>query len=351
MSHAGDHSTAAAAEERTHPAEMPLVSVVVTSLNRPEYLRSSCESILGGSYANVEVFICDDASDDPEVRQAAKSIAAEDGRVTVIQNQRRLGQFRSISRALSQVRGKYFAILNDDDLWGDEFLARLVPPLEADLGLVASFCDHWAIDRLGAVDQRATDRLSRECHRDDLPPGRHEDSGGLSLGLSAFPTVVASVFRTSAVDLDSYLSPAMDPIGFYDLWLQICVLGDRKPVWFEPRRLSSYRLHDGQLSARPSTALGRAKAWILEEALDRGAFGRSESSIVRRLAMVNHAIGMTYLREGNARLARVYLWRACSSRRPARSLVGLLLASELALRTITPLLLRRLGADAAVHAA
>jgi hypothetical protein len=259
----------------------------------------------------------------------AARIAAQDERVTVLQNERRLGQFRSISNALKRMRGEYFAILNDDDTWEPQFLSKLIPPLEKDADLVAAFCDHWAIDDDGHVKTEVSDELTKRYHRADLSPGRHEDSGLLSFGLSAFPTVVASVFRTSSVDLDAYLGAAMDPIGFYDLWLQVCSLGDRSPVWFEPERLSSYRQHDGQLSSRPSSALGRAKAWIFEEALASDRFTESQAAIFRQLGRTHYALGMTYLRSGRPRLARAYLWRALSQRPRRRTMVALALTLDL----------------------
>ena len=307
----------------------PLVSVIITSLNRPAYLRGASASVLEGEFRNVEVLICDDASDEPEARREAQSIAESDERVTVLQNDRRLGQFRSISQALERMRGEYFAILNDDDAWKPDFLARLIPPLQSDPELVASFCDHWAIDGEGLVKEDVTDELTRLYHRDDLSPGRHEDSGLLSFGLSAFPTVVASVFRTSSVDLDTYLGAAMDPIGFYDLWLQACSLGDRHPVWFEPRRLSAYRQHEGQLSAQRSTALARAKAWIFEEALDGDRFANSQGAILRQLARTHYVLGMNYLRADAPRVARTYLWRALSQAPRRRTLIALILTFDI----------------------
>lgn len=307
----------------------PLVSVIITSLNRPAYLRGACASVLEGDYGNVEVLICDDASDRADAREAARGIAAGDDRVTVLQNEERLGQFRSISRALRRMRGEYFAILNDDDAWKEDFLSRLIPPMQGDGDLVAAFCDHWAIDADGMIKGDVSDELTKRYHRADLAPGRHEDSGHLGFGLSAFPTVVASVFRTAAVDFDSYFAAPMDTIGFYDLWLQVCILGDRQPVWFDPRRCSSYRLHEGQLSAQRSSALGRAKAWILEEALDSGRFTNSERSILRQLAIVHHALGINYLRAGRLRIARGYLWRACSAGPRRRSVVGLMLTFKI----------------------
>jgi glycosyltransferase involved in cell wall biosynthesis len=303
----------------------PLVSVLVTSLNRPDYLMAACSSVLAGEYQNVELLICDDASDVEEARRVAGEIAAGDERVKVLQNPTRLGQFRSISNALSAMEGEYFAILNDDDLWADSFLQRLVPPLADAPDLVAAFCDHWIIDGVGAVDEQLTNELSTRYRRTDLAEGRHVDSGHLAFALSAFPTVVASLFRTSAVDLDSYLGASMDTIGFYDLWLQVCTLGDDRPVWYEPRRSAYYRVHSGQLSSRPSAPLGRAKAWIFEEALDSGRFANCESSIVRQLGRVHYALGMYYLRQDSRAVARMYLVRAFAEHPGLRQVVAMAL--------------------------
>jgi glycosyltransferase involved in cell wall biosynthesis len=314
------------ASSESQPGKVePLVSVIITSLNRPEFLRTACASVLRGSYKNIEVFICDDASDNQEARDAPRALALSDERIEIIQNGVRLGQFRSIAQAMARMRGKYFAILNDDDTWEVSFLAKLVPPLERDRELVASFCDHWLIDADGQIDMAATDRLTAQCQRADLAPGRHEDSGNLAFGLSAFPTVVASFFRTSRLGLESYLNARMDTIGFYDLWLQVCLLRDRAPVWFEPERCSSYRLHTGQLSAQRSNALARAKAWILEEALNGGRFAKSEQSILHQLARSHHAVGVNYHRQGRLRLARNYLWRACLIAPRWRAVSGLVL--------------------------
>jgi len=47
----------------------PLVSVVITHYNRPEYLRQAIASIENQDYANLEVILVDDASNTPEALQ------------------------------------------------------------------------------------------------------------------------------------------------------------------------------------------------------------------------------------------------------------------------------------------
>lgn len=306
----------------------PAVSVVITSLNRPGYLRAACESVLRQEMEDLEVIICDDASDEHAAREAAAEIADADHRVSVIQNDRRLGQYQTVIKATRELQGRYFAILNDDDLWEPGFLSTLVPPLESDDTLVASFCDHFIMDDQGVVNPKLSDISTRQCCRDDLHPGKHLNGSYLAFGLSAFPTVVASVFRTSAVDWERYSRASMDVTGFYDLWLQCCVLGGASAVWYEPHRLSRYRVHSGQLSGKPNIALARAKAWIWEEALDAGDMTAVEQEILRQLSRTHHALGMNYLRRGQLLTARSYLWRACSHAPRARSVLGLLLTAD-----------------------
>jgi glycosyltransferase involved in cell wall biosynthesis len=308
----------------------PSVSVIITSLNRPDYLKGACASVLAGRFQDFEILICDDASDKPEARAAATELAASDPRIRVMQNDERRGQFRTIVEASTRISGRHFAILNDDDLWGEAYLEKLVQPLERDSELVASFCDHHIIGPDGEVDPEHTERVSARTHRTELAPGRHENGGYLAFGQSAFPTVVAALFRYSAVDWDRYRSAAMDVTGLYDLWLQACVLSDRSPVWFEPERLSYYRVHGGQASGERTLALAQARAWIWDAALASGDFTEARSGIKRGLWATHHSLGTAYLRRGQLAAARSYLLRACANGPRPKTLFGLLLTSELA---------------------
>ena len=310
---------------------MARVSVIVTSLNRAEYLREACSSVLSQDFDDLEVLICDDASDLRAARDAAQEIAGSDSRVRVMQNERRLGQFKTICGASELITGEYFAILNDDDRWEPGFLPRLVPPLESDPELVAAFCDHNIMDADGAIDETATAEASDRYSRADLRPGRHDDAARLAFELSAFPTVVGALYRRDAVDWDRYRSAPHDVIGYYDLWLGVCTLHDDAPVWFEPQQLSSYRVHSRQLSRQRDITLTRAQAWIWEEALDGGTLTSVTRTLRSTLSLVHHALGMAYLRAGNYGAAREYLRRALP--RP-RSAVGLVLTRSAALRRL-----------------
>jgi len=112
---------------------------------------------------------------------------------------------------------------------------------------VAAFCDHNIISDAGLVDRGLSDKNSAKYRRHTLPPGRHEDSAHLSVGdsTSTFPTVVATMFRNGPELWARFRQAGYDVNGLYDLWLQVCVLGDKQPVFYVPNRLASYRVHAG----------------------------------------------------------------------------------------------------------
>ncbi len=107
----------------------PLVSVVITTFNRPQYLREAMQSVLAQVYRAIELVVVDDASD-PETRQAVESF--RDPRIRYIRNDRNLGSAESLNQGLRAATGTYVAILDDDDLWlSEEKLSRQVAFLEA----------------------------------------------------------------------------------------------------------------------------------------------------------------------------------------------------------------------------
>jgi len=106
----------------------PLVSVVITSLNRPAWLREATNSVLRQSYRNLEVIIVDDASDDPAVGEVMHDLRGADPRIRVIRNSQRTQIFRSLCEIGPSLRGDYLAILNDDDRWESGFVEALPTP-------------------------------------------------------------------------------------------------------------------------------------------------------------------------------------------------------------------------------
>jgi glycosyltransferase involved in cell wall biosynthesis len=111
-------------------SKQPLVSVVITTYNRTEYIERAVESALKQTYKNIEVIIVDDASTDktPEI---LSKISKKDQRIIILTNEKNLDLVRTLNRGIKIAKGKYIARLDDDDFWcGTKKLEKQVNFLE-----------------------------------------------------------------------------------------------------------------------------------------------------------------------------------------------------------------------------
>ena len=168
-----------------------LLSIVIPTRNRLGYLRSSLASALAQRDVDVEVIVSDDGSNDGTV-DFVRSVAAEDLRVRLLADNPNPGIFENVEHALAATRGDAFTILSDDDLLDPDFCRRLSEPMEADPGVVLTFCDHRTIDGQGRLLERASQEVSRRNGRASLPDGPVADPelvalrGGIWLGFTLY---------------------------------------------------------------------------------------------------------------------------------------------------------------------
>jgi glycosyltransferase involved in cell wall biosynthesis len=91
-----------------------LLSVLMTSYNREQYIAEAIESVLASTYANFELIIVDDRSKDRTV-EIARSYAQNDERITVYVNEQNLGDYRNRNKAASYAKGEFMMYVDSDD--------------------------------------------------------------------------------------------------------------------------------------------------------------------------------------------------------------------------------------------
>lgn len=91
-----------------------LVSIIMPSYNSEKYIKDSIESVLKQTYPFWELLIVDDCSTDKTV-DIIKSF--KDERIKLFQNKTNSGAAISRNWALREVKGKWIAFLDSDDLW------------------------------------------------------------------------------------------------------------------------------------------------------------------------------------------------------------------------------------------
>jgi glycosyltransferase involved in cell wall biosynthesis len=115
-----------------------LVSVVVPTYNRASTLRRAVESVLGQSYANLELIVVDDASTD-DTKAVLSSI--DDPRMRVITHEFNKGCAAARNTGAMDSRGLYLAFQDRDDEWlADKLSKQVAAFVRADDKCVATYC-------------------------------------------------------------------------------------------------------------------------------------------------------------------------------------------------------------------
>ena len=220
-----------------------LVSILIPTRNRIEFLRSSLDSALAQRGVDVEVIVSDDGSTDGSVDHV-RSVAARDARVRLLVDNPTAGIFGNVEHLIGAARGEAFTILGDDDLLDPEFCARLSAPMANDPTVLLTFCDHRTIDERGGLMEAATREVSRRYGRASLSDGPLAQPelvalrGGIWLGFSLYRR---TAFQNEAFDREC--GTAAD-------WDYALRAARRGGVTYVKAVLGSYRDHRGTASRR-----------------------------------------------------------------------------------------------------
>lgn len=134
-------------------ADEPLVSVIITTYNRPELLVEAVESVRAQTYPNVQILVVDDHSETP-----ASEVVGDVDDVRVIRHEENRGANAARNTGIREAKGEFVGFLDDDDRWLPSKLARQVPLFDDEsVGLV--YCGGKTVDDDGDVVWRFTPEI------------------------------------------------------------------------------------------------------------------------------------------------------------------------------------------------
>lgn len=123
----------------------PLISILMTSYNRENFIAEAIESVLASTYTNFELIIVDDCSMDATV-EIAKKYELLDSRVKVYINENNLGDYPNRNKAASYASGEYMFFLDSDDKLFTDSLDKLVSDVSENsnfnFGMYCNQIDH-----------------------------------------------------------------------------------------------------------------------------------------------------------------------------------------------------------------
>lgn len=204
--------------------KQPLVTVFMAMYNGEKYVAAAVNSVLHQSLQDFELLIIDDGSKDNSY-QVVKAFT--DPRIRVLQNEQNAGLYRTRHRGVTEARGKYFAILDCDDLAYPDRLSAPVNFLEQHPDHVACF---------GLSD--FIDSEDRPLPSPPMQAGAHAWVDTLSFFYNPFINSTL-VMRTDILRQYDYRA-GYEPTEDYDLMQR--VVADHH-VAILPQKLIRYRLH------------------------------------------------------------------------------------------------------------
>ncbi len=198
---------------------MTKASIIIPTYNGGRLLQRAIDTALGQTHANIEVIVVDDGSVD-----GSTDSLPSDRRLQVIK-QENAGKSVAMNRALEEITGEFYCVLDADDEMHEDRVAKQLNALEENRDVAAVFCGHELIIDGKRMAPQARWKDRQAC-ADDI----------LSFRMPAHdPTGMYRVSMVNELRFDTDLRIAQG----YDYILR---LGERLPMLVLDSTLYRYRI-------------------------------------------------------------------------------------------------------------
>lgn len=263
-----------------------MASVVLPTRDRARLLPRAIESVLAQTLPDWELIVVDDGSADETPDRVAR-YAHRDGRVRLVRREETEGAAAARNRGIARARGRYVALLDDDDEWLPGKLERQCALLDgrpAEVGL--AYCPYVYV----GPDAR------RRLHGTVDASGR--DARRLLLRGNFVGNSTVLVRREALEEVGGF-DETLPRLQDYDLWLR---LSSRVGFAFVPVPLVRVHYSGASISTRPGALVAASRA-VVRKVAEAGAT-RAE------LADLHYALGHELLAHGAPEAGKASLRRA-----------------------------------------
>ena len=279
----------------------PLVSVIIPVYNGAQFISKTLASVQDQTYSRWEAIVVDDGSIDDSVAQI-RQMAARDDRITVV-CQSNGGTQAARNTGLSQARGDFVALLDQDDLWLPGKLDAQIRVWRENPRANLFFTNYWNWDG-------ATDLSLRYSQRRKFPEG-DESKKLIRWCLFGASTVMV---RREVLDKVGCFNVGLLLTGDWDLWLRIAETGLWAGGVWEPQ--VRYRLWPGNASKNVIRTM-EENVRVLEQALTRPQLSWRRRAYRRSLAIARGNLELAQIKpllDGPAEKATAGIlraWKCC----------------------------------------
>lgn len=145
----------------------PLVSVIIPTFQRSEYLIRAIESVINQTYQNIEIIVVDDNDGEDDYRNQTKKNLEnyiQQKNIRYLMHDRNKGLPSARNTGINNSNGEFIAFLDDDDEWLETKIEKqiaLFEKLDDSYGIIGSF---WKV--INEFDN--TERIRTLKYKGDL---------------------------------------------------------------------------------------------------------------------------------------------------------------------------------------
>ncbi len=213
----------------------PLVSILIPTYNRADYLGEAIDSALAQTYPNIEIIVHDDASTDSTPGLLA---AYHDPRLRVIRTEDNHGMLGGWNYIVGKAKGKFIKFLASDDLLEPTCVAELVKAALAHPTVALITCRRKFIDGEGRVVKKMG-----FANKSTVVNGidhAHWILTTLRENLIGEPTAV--LYPTKLVKKAGQYDQTFSQFADFEYWIRLLQFGD---LVYVHKPLCSFRTHEG----------------------------------------------------------------------------------------------------------
>ncbi|MCL4871766.1 MAG: glycosyltransferase [Anaerolineae bacterium] len=225
---------------------LPLVSLIIPTYNRCDWLRQAAASALAQTYPSLEIIVVDDGS----TEDIGECLAEMADRVTVLR-QENAGLAAARNRGIAAATGNFITFLDDDDLIAPGKIARQVAFLQKHPEISLVHCGYYRSNQAGEPVDKIVGFPDGDSYQ-QLVGGNFIWSGG-------------PLLRRSCLETAGYFDLTLPTAEDWDLWLRLAQAGHLFAAI--PTPLGSYRQSLDSMStnmSRMAEGVERvlAKVWL-----------------------------------------------------------------------------------------
>lgn len=219
----------------------PRVSIIVTAYGVADLLGEALASLQAQTMPDWESIVIDDGAPDDVAGAVAPFL--EDPRVRFLATDN-AGVSKARNRAIAEARAPLVAILDGDDIFRPDYLARTVPLLEGDPSIRLVTCNARIF---GAVTEERTCVTAWQGTGDGV-------RGTLSDVLDrTFNVYIGTTFRLADFEAIGGFDTGLSHSEDFDLWVRLMRLGGW--AWYVDEVLGDYRVRPNSASSQTERML------------------------------------------------------------------------------------------------